>query len=326
MKTKKSYISLSIYGDKLIADYTSSADKLKKLSAGIYTIHYDGNSGTFWFKEFNPIADNILELDSPEYKQVTSEMAYFLKPEIRKRFKDMGYIYKRSALLHGDPGTGKTCIVNRVAKDVVDKGGIVLYAQHPSILKIAFEVLSDLQPETLTLAIFEEFDEIARSSEGQLLTMLDGEVQKENVMYLATTNYLEKVPKRLYRPGRFSSVIKVSFPNAKARKQYFTYKLGEEFAKLDLYVEKTSGLSIDELKEVIQSVEILGNDLDATLERLKTTREFVAKDANDEMGQIAGFANRLMSMQKLALPEPMYYSQDDNQEESSDDGGDYNGN
>lgn len=303
MKTKKSYISLSIYGNKLIADYTSSAEKLKKLDPGIYTIHFDINSGTFWFQEFNTVADNILDLESPEYQQVTNEMAYFLRPEIRQRFKDMGYIYKRSALLHGEPGTGKTCIVNRVARDVVEKGGIVIYTSVPQYLKIAFEVLSDLQPETLTLAVFEEFDQISRSSEGHLLTMLDGEVQKENVMYLATTNYLEKVPKRLYRPGRFSSVIKVNFPTAQARKQYFIYKMGENFDKLDLYVEKTEGLSIDELKEVIQSVEILGNDLDATLARLKTTREFVQKEPETAMSMLHNMDSRL-----LGLSSPMIES------------------
>lgn len=322
MKTKKSYISLSIYGNKLIADYTSSADKLKKLDPGIYTIHYDSQSGTFWFQEFNPVSDNILELDSPEYKQVTTEMAYFLQPEVRQRFKDMGYIYKRSALLHGEPGTGKTCIVNRVAKDVVEKNGIVLYTNNPFILKIAFEVLSDLQPDTLTLAVFEEFDDIAKSSESNLLTMLDGEVQKENVMYLATTNYLERVPKRLYRPGRFSSVIKVNFPTAQARKQYFAYKLGADFDKLDLYTEKTSGLSIDELKEVIQSVEILGNDLDATLARLKTTREFVQKEPETSMSIFHSMGSKLLGLSQPVI-EPMYMESGD--DESPDDS-DYNGN
>lgn len=282
MKTnKKSYTSLSIYNNKYIADYTSSAEKLTQLTPGVYTLHYDGNTGTFWFQDFNAVADTILELDSPEYKQITTEMAYFLKPEVKKQFNDMGYIYKRSALLHGEPGTGKTCIVNRISKDVVKQGGVVLYVNNVQLLKIAFEVLSDLQPETLTLAVFEEFDDLARSNESNLLTLLDGEVQKENVMYLATTNYLERVPKRLYRPGRFSSVIKVNFPNAIARQQYLTYKLGDNFEHMKTFVGKTNGCSIDELKEVVQSVIILGNDLDDTLARLKATREFVPQETKD---------------------------------------------
>lgn len=274
MNTKKAYTSLSIYGDKLIADYTSSADKLERLDPGIYTIHYDSQSGLFWFKEFKPTSDHILNLPSPEYQQITNEMTHFLKPETRSKFNDMGYIYKRSALLHGLPGTGKTCIVNRISKDVVNAGGIVIYNDNPNLLKLAFAVLADLQPETLTLAVFEEFDSIAKHYESQLLTLLDGEVQKDNVMYLATTNYLEKIPKRLYRPGRFSSVLEVQFPTLEARRQYFIHKLGAEHPNLEAYTDKTHGLSIDELKEVIQSVEILSNNLEETLQRLQATRDF----------------------------------------------------
>lgn len=295
-----------MYNNKYIADYTSSAEKLTKLTPGVYTIHFDPNSGIFWFQDFNAVSDTILELDSPEYKQITNEMAYFLRPETKKKFNDMGYIYKRSALLHGEPGTGKTCIVNRISRDVVKQDGIVLYVTNVALLKMAFDVLSDLQPETLTLAVFEEFDDIARSNESQLLTLLDGEVQKENVMYLATTNYLERVPKRLYRPGRFSSVIKVNFPNAIARQQYFTSKLDADFEHMKPFVEKTNGCSIDELKEVIQSVIILGNDLDDTLNRLKTTREFVQQDPKSNnpfdlmMKEAALYGSNLMKVAPIA--------------------------
>lgn len=272
MSLKKSYTSISVVGDKLVADYTSSADKLPKLEPGIYTIHYDPIFATFWFKSFHPTSDHILDLPSSEYQQITQEMSYFLRPEVRAKFNDMGYIYKRSTLLYGLPGTGKTCIVNRIAKEVVKSGGIVIYNDKPDILKMAFEVLNDLQPETLTLAVFEEFDNITKYYEKHLLTLLDGEVQKANVMFLATTNYLDRIPKRLYRPGRFASVIEIQFPTLEARRQYLIHKLGDN-PNVNFYAENTQDFSIDELKEVIQSVEILGNDFRKTIDRLKATRD-----------------------------------------------------
>lgn len=277
MNIKKTFTSISVHGDKLVADYTAGGENIGKLPPGVYTFHFDPNTGTCWFQEFDLASDEILDLPSPEYSQITNEMAYFLQPEVREKFKKMGFIYKRSALLYGDPGTGKTCIVNRVSYDVVEQGGIVLFANEPDLLNLAFKILKDIQPETLTMVIFEEFDDLAKKYEHMFLTLLDGETQKENVMYLATTNYLDRVPKRLYRPGRFSSVIKVNFPNKEARKAYFTHKLSRSFKDLDLYVDKAKGLSIDEMKEMIQSVVILNNDLEDTLARIKATRDFTEK-------------------------------------------------
>lgn len=277
MNIKKSYSGLTIYGDKIVANQSVAGEKLVELTPGIYKPYFDHVQQVFWFEVFNPVSDDLLELDSEVYKQVTSEMTHFLKPETKESFNNYGFIYKRSALLHGLPGTGKTCIVNRIAKEVVKNSGVVLYSTNPDLIKMSFTVLDSIQPETTVMVVFEEFDEIANRYERTLLSLLDGEVQKHNVMYMATTNYLEKIPKRLYRPGRFSSVIEVDFPTANARRQYFTYKLTSSFKDLELYVAETHGFSIDELKEVIQSVIILNNDLQKTLTRIRDTRGFEVK-------------------------------------------------
>lgn len=258
----------------------TSGKAVKKLKPGSYSLHFEPQRGLFWFEKMKIATDNILDLPSPEYEQVIREMNFFIKPEVRQQFNDMGFIYKRSALLHGLPGTGKTVISNRVARDIIKVGGIVLWVTNPNLLAMAFDVLNDIQPDTLTCAILEEFDTMAQKSayESMLLTMLDGQVQKENVVYLATTNYLEKIPKRMYRPGRFSSVIKVNFPNVQARQLYLSTKLGNDFPDLQMWVERTSGLSVDEMKEMVQAVYILKNSFEDVLTRLHETREFKAEE------------------------------------------------
>lgn len=245
---------------------------LKRLTPGAYNLNFDLLSKTFWFEKIKITTDSIIDLPSIEYEQVTREMNDFIKPETRALYEQLGFVYKRSVLLHGEPGTGKTVISNKITKDLIKAGGIVLWVEKPTLLAMAFDILQDIQPETLTGVIFEEFDSIAENHESLLLTMLDGQVQKQNVMYLATTNYIKDIPKRLYRPGRFSSVIKVDFPSSEARKAYLVNKLGENFDQLTSWVEKTSGLSIDELKEMIQSVIILKNNFDVTLQRIKDTK------------------------------------------------------
>lgn len=271
---KKNYKNINLYGNKYVPN-TDDVSTMDKLLPGFYTIHFDSQKGLFWFQNFIINHDDILELPSPEYVKVTTEMRSFLTPEKKKKFKDKGYIYKRSSLLFGAPGTGKSVIVNRIANDVVNSGGICLWAKNPDMLTIAYEILECIQPEDLVLVILEEFDDIVKKSgESLLLSLLDGQIQKSNVIYLATTNYREKIPARLLRPGRMSSCIEVKYPIAEARESYLTAKLDpEERINLIDLVKVTEGLSIDELKEVVQSVFILDNDLTETIDRLKKTRD-----------------------------------------------------
>lgn len=278
---QKTFRNFSVHGNKIVPNFEGS-NTIERLSPGSYTLHYDQQRGVFWFEPLTLVSDGILDLPSPEYTKVVQKMALFMKPETRAKFERMNYIYKRSALLHGVPGTGKTVIVNRVARDIVSLGGICLWATQPALLKLAYEILDDIQPNVLTGVIFEEFDEMARRHESELLTLLDGQVQKHNVIYLATTNYLNKVPKRLYRPGRFATVLEVKFPIPEARRLYLASKLGADFPDLEARVQATEGLSIDELKEVVQAVDILEEPLAEVLERLKATREFSVPERDED--------------------------------------------
>lgn len=241
-----------------------------KLLPGAYFVKYNPQQGKLWFEEFRPTCDNIIDLPSLEYTRIVNQMKYFLMPETKSKFEDKGFLYKRSALLHGLPGTGKSIIINRVMREVINHKGVVLFVEDPRTLKMAFNILDDLQKELTTLVVFEEIDGIIQQyGESTLLSILDGEIQKENVMYLAATNYLDRIPTRLLRPGRFSSVIEVGYPSAEARRVYFEHKMGADFAELQSWVNATSGLSVDELKEVVQSVYIFNDNLQETVSRIK---------------------------------------------------------
>ena len=56
-------------------------------------------------------------------------------------------------------------------------------------------------------------------AESEYLSLLDGENQIGNVVYVATTNYPEKLDKRFTdRPSRFDVVQKISMPNEDGKK------------------------------------------------------------------------------------------------------------
>lgn len=269
VKTKTSFIRI---GNRIIVE-TSPAIAKDKLEAGTYTLLYDPYKGTFAFEEINFKNDSILPLPSPEFEKVINQMSLFMSQNVKDKFKEFGYLYKRGILLHGNPGTGKTIITTRITeKAVKDYNAICLFVENIAALKKAYEFLNQSQPDQLLVIVFEEFDRLAEDSEEDLLLLLDGQIQRDSVIFLATTNHLNKIPPRLYRPGRMSSVIEVNYPTDKVRQAYFETKLGKNFKYLSEWVEKTEGLSVDELKEIVQAVYILNEDLEETIERLLTTR------------------------------------------------------
>jgi SpoVK/Ycf46/Vps4 family AAA+-type ATPase len=266
------YVNFNNYGKTFIGNQNRT--EIDRLPPGIYELQYDGQRDMVFFNNIQTNYDQLLDLPSKEFDHVLKELSLFLQPETKKAFKDYGFLYKRSTLLFGIPGTGKTCLVNRIAEEVVKNKGVVIFNPNPQVLVKAFKVLTDIQPDVKTMVIFEELDQLSKRYEDDLLHILDGEIQKENVVYMATTNFLDKVPRRLCRPGRFSSIIEVEFPDAAAREFYLRHKLLEEDQnEVPGWVAKTEGLSIDELKETVLAVKCLGQNLEDVVVRLKAVED-----------------------------------------------------
>ena len=266
---------------------TPEVKLIDKLNPGMYSLEMT-REGELRFIEINHNSDAIVDLPDPVYTQVVLDLETFMHPDTKKRFEEKGYIYKRSSLLWGQPGTGKTVLVNRIANKVIANGGTVLFNPNPSCLHAAFMALDSIQPETMLMVVFEELDELLRDHESALLNVLDGEIQKNNVMYMATTNYINKIPARIRRPGRFSSTMEVKFPSTQARQVYLTGKLSLSEEEMTKWLQMTEGFSIDELSETVRAVYCLQQSLESVTKRVVSAKgdvSLVAQDEPDDMSQ-----------------------------------------
>ncbi len=132
------------------------------------------------------------------------------------------------------------------------------------------------------VVIWEDIDTIiANYGESQVLSILDGESQVENVVFLATTNYPERLDGRVInRPSRFDKIVKIGMPNAAARKMYLESKISELVKDgIDL-VADTEGFSIAHLKELIISTCCQDTPVAEVLDRLKKMKKTPTSDSD----------------------------------------------
>ena len=134
-------------------------------------------------------------------------------------------------------------------------------------------------------------------NESEVLNLLDGLDQVENIVSLATTNYPERLGARVInRPSRFDKRFKIPYPSAEARRVYFEklfkdVDIKESGIDLDKWVEDTENFSIAHMKELFVAVFILGDDYDHAIETLESMSEKISSD-QDSSEMPIGFGGK----------------------------------
>lgn len=239
--------------------FSGPVEKLQKLSAGIYEVSQDGD-GNMLLNTFEAHTDGIIELPNSPAELINGEVDTFLNEEVRNSFRRYGMLYKRGLLMYGPPGTGKTSIIHLLMQTAVRKNMIVLLGIYPGwVSNVVSTIRSIENNDRPIMVIWEEFENCTYRYEGELLNLLDGTNQLDNIFYVATTNYINKIPSRIRnRPSRFAEVIEIGAPDAALRRAFIEAKIHpEDKIDIDSWVRCTEGLAIDHIKDLIISVLVL---------------------------------------------------------------------
>jgi SpoVK/Ycf46/Vps4 family AAA+-type ATPase len=156
---------------------------------------------------------------------------------------------------------------------IIKAGHAAVFCEHPGFLTRAMEVFRKIEPDRPVVCLFEDIDAIIEEyGDSELLGWLDGSHQINKVINIATTNYPERLDRRIVsRPRRFDRIIKIEAPTAGMRETYLKKKLPELAGngELGLWVKLTDGLSFAALAELVISVACLGNNLEDTIKLLR---------------------------------------------------------
>jgi len=263
------------------------------LPPGQYIIRYSNNRGVYFSKKTVNL-DSLIDLPDNNSQKVLESINDFWDRE--DNFREFGFLWKRGILVWGPPGGGKTSTVQQLSKLLIDRGGLSIYCTDPGLDAAGLEMIRRIEPDRPIVVILEDIDAIISSyGETNLLALLDGELQIDNVVFIATTNYPERLDKRfINRPSRFDEIIKIGMPSAEARKSFLEHKnprLNDDPEGLKYWISKTEGYSIAHLKELIVSVECFGRELDSVIERLDSMINRSPKSDEDNLRSI-GFGSQ----------------------------------
>jgi SpoVK/Ycf46/Vps4 family AAA+-type ATPase len=248
----------------------------EKLAPGFYSIA-NGAMGPYLERETLETDELIVVAGGPADKILSLASDFFKRSEEYAKLK---LVHKYSVLLHGNPGSGKTCIVEMIGKRFIADGGIVLIIESPYIVQDAIKEIRSVEPDRKIMCIIEEIDEmISGTSEGDLASVLDGEAQAGGVFFISTTNHPERLSERILRHGRIDDIFEIGMPSQEMRESFFVQKdLFHDEAMAKDYAENTVGMSMSQLREIIILTQIRGIPLEDAVKSMSTLRISCSKD------------------------------------------------
>lgn len=246
-------------------EYLACSKTEKILPTGAYVVR-SSPKGTY-FQKVKLETDELLKFPDSVFDEIIKEIDHFWTLE--DKFTKLGFLHRRGYMFWGIAGGGKTCLVQQICKNILDKQGLVILCEtYPQTIQEALRQLRQVEKDRKVVCCFEDIDTlITKYGEEDVLSLLDGEAQIDKVLNIATTNYPEKLDKRIIsRPRRFDRVIEIDLPNDETRKLYFKKKLSVDDDEIEKWVNLTKNFTFAAMSELVISVKCLENSLEESVE------------------------------------------------------------
>ena len=187
---------------------------------------------------------NDVFIPDRQKKELVDSISKFI--ERRKWYEEHKIPYHFGILLHGPAGTGKSSIIHAIickwrCNPIYIKSGDMGEA----FSKTGWTML--LNPnEDVNLVISEDIDvsnftEVRKNEEtkdrvevnqlGKVINFMDGLNSPQNVIYIFTTNHVDKLDPALIRPGRIDLVLEIGYVDNETFSKFLKFHYGKELPK-----------------------------------------------------------------------------------------------
>lgn len=255
--------------------YLPAGEVQKTLPPGYYEM--ERSMQGIYFKRKPTKTESLIRFPDSNSDAIIEEIEKFW--DMEDKFRESDIPYKRGIMMYGPPGSGKTCTLRLIVKNLVEsRNGVVFDFPGVNLLKDGYEILRQIHPDTPVIFLMEDIDALLRRyDESEILNLLDGMYGIDRTVFVATTNHPEKLGSRIMnRPSRFDKRFFIDMPNEEARRMYIKSKLiGESDDVVNKWVNDTGGFSIAHLKELYVATKILGDDYNRAVSVLKTMKDAI---------------------------------------------------
>lgn len=273
-------------------EFTPAFTSVPKVPAGIYEVVWNRQLNQNTLKKQPFKTDELYQLPSYEITDILKDIQNFW--DRRDKYKEYNFVHKRGILMYGEPGCGKSGIIQLIAKQLIENDGIIINIKDQDDVDYFMDFIATfrkIEPNRPLIVLLEDIDSIASEnshSTSRLLNILDGVKQIEDVVYIATTNYPEKLQERITnRPSRFDRRYKVELPNDEIREAYIRHKLtDEDIENVDIneWVKRTEGMSLSHLKEVVISTIVMGREFEEVMDNLEGLKKAPSIKGSGKVG------------------------------------------
>lgn len=205
-------------------------------------------------------------IPNSQKNELISSITAFIKK--RQWYIDHKIPYHFGILLHGPAGTGKSSIVQAIMSKwklhsmyipsgdlgcAFSESGRWRHAVHSFRYDMPTLIVSeDIDTDAFTYKRETEDDGGNKTREevntlGKVLNFMDGINSLDNVIYVFSTNHIDKLDPALIRPGRIDLVLEIDYVNSETLDKFLMFHYGKHLPKDRLPKERLTFASIQTL-------------------------------------------------------------------------------
>lgn len=247
----------------------------EKLAPGIYSLTDFGNIFSPTIPGFTTLKskDTLIHFTSGIVADAITKIEDFFSEKTMAAYKYLKIAHKVGMLLHGPPGTGKTCASFIIMENMVKKYNAL--ALDCTNCQLAFvistiKLIREKQDNPMVL-FYDEFENMADNH--AWLSFLDGNDSQDKLIFMGCTNFLKRIPKRIRnRKSRIKYLFEINALPMAVYEEYIKDKLPDEkqeFRSKFSYYAEEAGLTIDQFKHAIIDFYLEKTPMEVAIEAAK---------------------------------------------------------